>query len=415
MMPVQCSCRLAVALVLGAFLFPHISHAIGQELGPLQVGGAMRVNYVLGDYQKDGSGAPQRGGNGGDFELDTFRVNLDYKQDSWIGAVEYRWYAGYNFLHTAYIGYEEDAFGRLEVGLNRTPFGVGAYGPANSWFFDQHYYVGLADTMKVGVKYTKVKGPLTVDLAYYPSDISQGQGGSDESSRYSYAVVPEDVADIPGSYRETHHVYGRAIYALEDLHTDFGMSAKWSQLDARDERASDSDGYAVSVHSRSSFGPVGLMLQLSSYEYDTDYQVAAGEEAPQDLIVFGGYDFAWPIASKGVIPSLAVSYTYVPEGDWADSVIFYNDYSVILKDGRYAGNDFNDSAFNITGIAIAKGGWYVYVDYGYSNGHLFIGNEDDSYDFGAEDSYANAAVGDFGANQNDKWNGRFNINFGYYF
>ena len=50
------------------------------KLGPVTIGGAMRVNYVNGDYVKSGD-QPQRGGNGGNFELDTFRINasLDYE------------------------------------------------------------------------------------------------------------------------------------------------------------------------------------------------------------------------------------------------------------------------------------------------------------------------------------------------
>ncbi|MCA1766571.1 MAG: hypothetical protein LC633_10075, partial [Desulfobulbaceae bacterium] len=78
-----------------------------------------------------------------------------------------------------------------------------------------------------------------------------------------------------------------------------------------------------------------------------------------------------------------------------------------LPDGR----ELNDSAMNVTGMAIANGGWYIYVDYAYSDGNYFVGNEGDVY--GAD--YASSAVGDFGANLNDDWNGRFNINFGYYY
>ena len=92
-----------------------------------------------------------------------------------------------------------------------------------------------------------------------------------------------------------------------------------------------------------------------------------------------------------------------------DSITFYNDYSVIIKDGELAdGTEFNDSAMNVTGMAIARGGWYIYVDYADSNGNYFVGNEGDDYS-------TISGVGDFGVNGNDEWNGRFNINFGYYF
>lgn len=157
-------------------------------------------------------------------------------------------------------------------------------------------------------------------------DVPNGKGATDESSRYSNTVVPEDVADIPGAY-----------------------------------------------------------------------------------------DFAWPVANEGVIPAIALSYTIAPEIEWIDTLTFYNDYSIILKDGDINGADFNDSALNVIGVAIARGNWYIYVDYAYSNGNYFVGNEDDDYSFGEDGQYANASVGDFGRNGNDDWNGRFNINFGYYF
>ncbi len=389
--------------------------AMALELGPLILGGALRANYIQGDYVKDNSGAPQRGGNGGDFELDVFRVNLDYRQDAWLGKAEYRWYNGYNFIHTAWVGYETEDFGRLELGANRVPFGVGAYGPANSWFFDQHYYVGLADAMKLGVKYTRRMDALTLDAAYYAAALPNGQGTSDESVRYSYAVVAEDVYDIPGAYEQEHQINLRSTYALEALHTDVGISAQYAQLKAQDRRAEDSDAYAVAAHTKTTIGPVGVMLQLTSYKYDVDYTTdETGLQPNHGLITMGAFDFAWPVAAEGIIPSAAVSYTIKPDGDWVDAITFYNDFSVIIKDGKLAdGRAFKDSAMNVTGMAIAKGGWYIYVDYAISSGNYFVGNEGDDYGDGLR--YSSASVGDFGANQNDDWKGRFNINFGYYF
>jgi hypothetical protein len=79
------------------------------QLGPVTVGGAMRVKYVLGSFrQDDPANGPNRGGNTGNGELDTFRVNLPLEYGDIIGAVEYRWYAeaaqqlpaSCSFLHT---------------------------------------------------------------------------------------------------------------------------------------------------------------------------------------------------------------------------------------------------------------------------------------------------------------------------
>jgi len=97
--------------------------------GPLTIGGALRANYVLGSYPNRGSSGaypntgPSRGGNGGDFELETFRINMDLQYENLIGKLEYRWYNGYNFLHTGWLGWAFDDGSRIEVGQNRVPFG----------------------------------------------------------------------------------------------------------------------------------------------------------------------------------------------------------------------------------------------------------------------------------------------------
>ncbi|HKL23108.1 MAG TPA: hypothetical protein VJ904_14975, partial [Tichowtungia sp.] len=124
-----------------------------------------------------------------------------------------------------------------------------------------------------------------------------------------------------------------------------------------------------------------------------------------DLIHMGAYNFNEEVASKGVVPAAALSYTWaVQQYDWLDSITFYNDFSVIMKDGKdNVGNDLNDSAMNVTGMAIAAGGWYIYVDYAYANGNYFVGDE------------AGNTYDEFGSNQTDDWKGRFNINLGYYF
>jgi hypothetical protein len=401
------------AIVSGAVLgLLATTTASALEAGPLKIGGAIRASYTQGDYAKDGSGAPQRGGNGGNFELDVFRINVDFAHENWIGKGEYRWYDGYNFLHTGWLGYASDAFGRLEAGLVRTPFGVGPYGPANSWFFDQHYYLGLADMMKLGATYSRRFDRWAFDVGYYPADMVNGKGASDESARYSNAVVAEDAGGIPGAYEQRHQFNARATYDVEEIGTTLGASAQWSVLDAQDDRAEDGDAYAAAIHAKSQWGAFGLMLQLTGYAFDADYRPGAdGVRPSNDLINLGAYDFAWPVASRGLVPSVAVSYTIEKPFEWIDAVTFYNDFSVVLKDGEMDGDSFNDSALNTTGMSIARGGWFIYVDYALSNGNLFVGNRDDVYG----DTVADSSVGDLGANRNDRWNSRFNINFGYYF
>lgn len=368
------------------------------RIGDFSIGGAMRANYVKGDYP-DAAG-PSRGGDDGNFELDTFRVNIDYASDRMIGKVEYRWYNGYNFLHTGWVGYQLDDDTQVQFGVNRVPFGPGPYGASNSWFFDQHYYVGLADDMDTGIKYSTSRGNWTVDLAYYIRDEGNWNGASLDSARYSYDIVRDENGN---GYAERGQLNARAIYAFEGpVLNSLGMSFQYGHLKAKGTSGSDGDTAAASVHGKATVGGVNVVGQLTYYDYDVGADNAWGTG---ELVMMGAYDFAWPVAAKAWIPTITASYTIAPEGlDWLDSVTPYVEYSSIMKDN----GNFNDSELFIVGAAWARGGWYIYTDLAFSNGNYFVGSDGDDYS-------TFAGVGDFGINGNDKWNSRFNINFGYYF
>jgi hypothetical protein len=370
------------------------------RIGDFTIGGAIRANYVIGDYAS--ASGPSRGGHGGNFELDTFRINVDYANEAgWLGKVEYRWYDGYNFLHTGWVGYQLDETGQIQVGVNRVPFGPGPYGVSNSWFFDQHYYVGLSDDMDLGIKYSRGMGNWAFDLAYYVSDEGSWRGVSRDSARYSYDIVKNEAGN---GYEERHQLNARAIYTLENGGPlqNVGASVQYGSLDAAGNSGSDGDVFAASVHGKAVFGPYNLTGQLTYYDYDVG---ADNDWGTGELIFMGAYDFAWPVAAKAWIPAIAVSRTFVPQSiDWLDSITAYLEYSSIMKDN----GAFNDSEMLVLGAAWARGGWYIYTDLAYSNGNYFVGSDGDDYS-------SFAGVGDFGVNGNDTWNARFNINFGYYF
>ena len=387
------------------------------QVGPLSIGGAMRVNYLYGSYV-NGDEGPNRGGHGGNVELDTFRINLDLDYENIIGKLEYRWYpAGsgknYNFLHTGWLGYRFDDDSHIEVGVNRVPFGPGDFGVSQSFFYDQHYYVGLSDDMDLGVKYTATRGNWTIDTAYYAASEGNWNGRSEDSARYSYdAVKWRESIDAEGNvaydgpvngYEERNQFNLRAVYAFDDIAapTDLGASLQYGQL--KGEGVDDGSHWAASAHMVNQIGNFRVASQITRYEIDINADNPWGTDA---LIPMGAYDFAWPVATKAWIPAVSLSYKYettlIP---WLDYVLPYVEYSSIIQDE----NDFNNSQMFTLGAAWSRGGWYIYSDFVYSNGNFFIGDDGDDY------SNIYHGVGDFGANGNDKWNYRFNINFGYYF
>jgi hypothetical protein len=255
--------------------------------------------------------------------------------------------------------------------------------------------------MDLGIKYTTAMGDWTIDLAYYFSDEGSWRGASRDSARYSYDVVRNGNGD---GYRERHQFNARAIYAFDDSTplTAVGASLQYGQLDAAGSTGSDGDSVAASVHGSANFGGFNVNAQLTWYDHDIGADNAWGTG---DLIFMGAYDFAWPTATKAWIPAIAVSRTVATDNiDWLDSITPYIEYSSIIKDA----SAFNDSEMLVIGAAWARGGWYIYTDFAYSNGNYFVGSDGDDYS-------TFAGVGDFGINGNDSWNARYNINFGYYF
>lgn len=362
------------------------------RFGHLKVGGAIRANYAVGDYPETG-GASRSFDDGGNFALDTFRINLDYENGPYLGKLEYRWYNGYNFLHTGWLGYQFDENRQIQVGVNRVPFGPGPYGVSQSWFFDQHYYLGLSDDMDLGVKYHQSTDNWDWDVAYYVSDEGSYTGSSHQSARYSYDVVNES----GDGYEERNQFNLRGIRHFQhgEIGTDLGFSLQYSQLKSRGSQ-DDGQHYALSGHMLNKWQAFTLATQLTYYRFDVDRNQPLGTNK---LVQMGAYDFPSTTAAEAWLPAISLSYRYdTDQLPWLDYVMPYVEYSVLLKQER----DFNDSALATVGAAWASGNWYIYTDLSASNGNEFIGGDDP---FGER----------LGANQNDDWQTRFNINFGYYF
>jgi hypothetical protein len=380
-------------------------------IGALTIGGAMRVNYINGDYVVNGD-APQRGGNGGNFELDTFRVNASLDYDQLIGKFEYRWYDGYNFLHTGWLGYDFSETREVQVGVTRVPFGPGPYGISQSWFFDLHYYLGLADDMDLGIKYLDSSGNWDIALAYFISSENNWNGASEDSARYSYDIVTwksgldpnGDVTAAPvNGYQEKNQFNLRFIYKLRDVSipSDIGLSLQYGEL--KGTLSDNGSHWAASGHMVNSYKNFKLATQITRLEIDITDNNPLGTD---ELVPMGAYDFAWPAATKAWIPAVSLSYKYTTTTlPWLDYVLPYVEYSRIIKDT----DRLNDGDMLTFGAAWASGGWYIYSDLVYSTGNLFIGNIGDNY------SNIYDGVGDFGADGNNRRNMRFNINFGYYF
>ena len=386
---------------------------------PIKVGGAMRVNYAYGSYG-DEDNPHRRGEKIGDVDLEIFRLNADLDYRNIISRLEYRWYDGYSMIHTAWLGYKLSDSGTLKAGIVRVPFGPTAYGISTSWFFDQHFYVGLADDMDLGIRWSDTLGALALDVAYYPMGEFQTDGGSLASSLYSYDVVRwKEKADAKGNvewgagengFDEQHQFNVRAIYTLENI-ADVGVSLQYGLLSGTNVGEDDSGShYAFSAHAKNTFADFTLFSQFSYYAHNITDKTPWGTG---DLIPMGAYDFAWPVASTGLIPGLSLRYGGIDTSgvSWIDSVTPYAEWSTVLK----TVDNYNPSTLVTLGASwTVLGALYVYSDLALSDGNFFVGNRTAD---GKVEDYGNiyTGAGDFGANGNNAWNWRLNFNFGYYF
>ena len=369
------------------------------EKPPIKLGGAIGVNYVYGSYDEP----HPRGTDIGRAELEIFRLNADLDYQNVIGRVEYRWYNNhdnspnnnYSMFHTAWLGYNLGDSGTLKAGIVRAPFGPTAYGVSSSWFFDQHFYVGLADDMDLGLTWEMAFDRLKLDAGYFLSSEFRGKGSSLESSRYAYDVVRRGSDEV--GFEEEHQFNLRAIYALEGG-TEIGGSLQYGLLQGTNVGNDDrGDHYALSGHMKNDFGAFTLYSQLTYYVYNIT------DEAPWengDLVIpMGAYNYADLVASEGLLPALSLRYNGVDTSgvSWLDSVTPYVEWSSILK----LADGFNDSALATVGAAWTIGSLYMYSDLAFSDGNYFVGFD--------------SAGGDFGVNEDDSWNWRLNFNFRYYF
>ncbi|QQL45923.1 porin [Sulfuriroseicoccus oceanibius] len=369
----------------------------------LDLGGGIAVNYILGSYTRDGGRGPERGGNGGNFEFSTFRLNFDYNAEGagFTGSGEYRFMDGYHFPRKFWFGWRGADESLLRVGHTLVPFGEGEWGPSKNWFYDGSYYVGLADDADIGVAYQFARGPWTIDLGYFLMAEPSGFGDSTDSARFGADIV--DNGSPYAHYEERNQVNLRVVRKLDlgkETTLDLGGSFQAGMLIADDRFAEDSYQLATALHAKWKRGPWEIVGQATAWDYAADYHSSTG--LSNDLIGMGAYDFEDPVASRAFLPSVSFAYIVEPKNiDWLDEITFYNDFSVMMKSGSDEfGNALRNSAMNTVGASLAIGDWFIFCDWVYSNGNYVVGND---------------PVTDFGANLNQTWQSRFNVNIGYSF
>ncbi|MBD3401740.1 hypothetical protein GF420_02505 [candidate division GN15 bacterium] len=365
----------------------------------------------------------------GELLLDTYRINVDGTYGDIDLSLEYRFYQGYHMLHHGYFGYDFNDMWTMHFGVHQVPFNIQPYASHN-WFFSLAYYLGLEDDYDAGIKFVHDNGEgLNLQLAYYKEDEGNYTGNSDASSRYSYDIVAERSGLISwlgaiSNNREVNQFNGRLAYTFtgDNYSVEVGGSAQYGMLlnDALKDieridnvdsvYTGDTDPWGTHMafggHVNATFGQFNLMafgiyVDHEPAVVDSGLLTAAGATSymadfPEELVVFGAYDFPYTVASKGILLAFQPAYSVPVEWGPISNLQFYNDFSVYLKD-----NDaFEDTYHNITGVLVTAGSVYTYVDFAQGKNHPWLGNFTNGLAEGNPDA---------------EWKMRFNINFGYYF
>lgn len=348
---------------------------------PVHVGGALRFNLV----HRDGvdSSESKRGESG----LDVFRLNIDGELNNFLISAEYRFYSYMHTLHHGWVGYEFEDESQLQVGVSRVPFGLLPYAAHNAWF-GVPYYVGLADDYDMGIKYARDDGPWSTQLAFYKNEELNSATSAD---RYSYDLVAARDAsgNIVGN-EEVNQINARLAYTFglgSECATEVGLSGEVGEVYnyATDDRG---DRQAIALHLDSRCGRWNIQLEGASYEYD----LANPPGMEKRLVQVGAFADTYNIPAKGDLWVANIAYNLPSPWRAIDSIICYNDYSRLNKSLSGA----RDSQINTIGCAIGSGPLFTYVDYIWAKNMIYFGD------------------GSLGRGGDDDWEGRFNINIGYY-
>jgi len=368
-----------------------------RRYGPLKLEASIRANYVKATWSEANETVND---DEGELMFNTATLGLDLDSAPWSGSAQYRYYRDkhlndfYHMLHHCWLGYSFDADSEVRVGVHLVPFGAL---PLASYCYYSHlqFNVGLEDDRDLGVKFIKKWQGWDLRLGYYLQDEGHYRGDSDDSARYG----ADPVSEGDESYnKERNQLNARLAYTFvhtEACSTELGGSGQWSQI-YNEDTGDNGRHYALALHTSGNYGPWTVILETVRYEFNLENEPGKGDYSDGSAILFGGYDYWYYVASKGVFYSGSVTYTLPLDRGPLDALVFYDDYSVHVKDD----SDFANTEQNVVGVALEGGPFYATVEWISGRRHAFVGGDEDGFASGGEDN---------------EWHTLFVINFGLYF
>ncbi len=398
-------------LIVALLFFPSLTNAQeSKEKDGIKFGGALRYNVISTNYENSTNKTDPQ------FTWDTWRLNMDGSLSGIDFSFEYRFYPSSNnhFMHHGWMGYKFSDVVYAKLGVSQVPFGITSFASHN-YFFQAPYYVGLEDDYDMGLKFDITPTEdIDISLAYYRQADPNGSGPAN-TARYSYDIVPGmgAIVDSDGNFKQSY----ATLSELDQFNArvawrfvpdwEVGLSGQIGGIYNATLNESETSG-AFAAHLVGDFAGFNLKTEFVHYNYRAKDD--AGNRL--DVVQMGAYGADYPgatpdsdgfaeytggVASKANIYVVGLAYDIPVSWGPISSIQPYVDYSYVDK----ANEHFNVTHHLIPGFMVTAGPIYAYFDYAMGKNQPWLTN-----DFGKG----------LGSGIEDAdWNGRFNINIGYYF
>lgn len=369
------------------------SKDVEKEKDFLKFGGSIRFNTIVKNFEKSEKTLDISA------LFDVFMLTADAHKAGFDLSLQYRFYpeSKTHFFRHAYIGYKIDEAWYAKLGIIQKPFGIAGYASHN-WFFQLPYYLGLEDRHAIGMGITNTLNKWTFDLAYFrqasPSGPIKGEDSSVGNGRYSYAIINTtgivngDIVDA--NIRELDQFNTRVRYQVTN-ELELGVSAQIGRIY---NKTLDKSNWGINwaFHTVYDYKNWNFKGEIVGYNYNSRSDLGNKLDAVQ----MAAYGSAYDVASKGIIYVAGVSYTIPINNRFIQSISTYFDYAYLDKKIK----DYSGTHHIVPGMMITTGPIYTYIDYAIGKNQPWFSS-----------SFSGLAKG----SDNARWNGRFNINIGYYF
>ena len=350
-----------------------------RQLPKIRIGGALRLNYSWKNYDQ------QNMDRLGDFGFELFRLNADIDYKDIFMSVEYRWYGNFNAIHHGYFGYHLTDHSSIQIGIHQVPFGILPYA-SHSFWFNATYYLGFEDDYDAGIKFIYDSKLWNIQGAFYknPEYID-----SERYGRYSFDLVTDDIQ----ANQEINQFNLRSVYKWKlnkDLILKLGASIEAGQIYNKTTEGKG-DRYAFALHNNMFYKNWNLHFQWIDYEYNPKNPKGLSD----DTIQFGAFMYPFMVSSKANVYTFNLANEINIDGKYLDKIKLYVNMSMVRPKQGYG----SDSKQIVLGTTLIKRGLYAYFNYIFGQNMWFSGGPG----IGLEHP------------EDQDWNSRLNINFGYYF